>query len=87
MKAYWFKMRESFGPSLGFGVTAKDLDDALSLLAKTSAHIYRTQIDATMVESWREVRSVDELEQKHVVPNMGVILRRGVWFPNVPEIS
>ena len=27
------------------------------------------------------VASVDELDPNHVVPNMGNILKRGVWFP------
>jgi hypothetical protein len=87
LTVYWFTMRESFGPSLGFGITAKDLDDALSLLAKAAEEVNRIQINGTMVESWREIKSADELEQNHVVPNMGVMLRRGVWFPNVPGVS
>ncbi|MGT2501894.1 hypothetical protein ACVOMS_15690 [Bradyrhizobium guangxiense] len=40
-----------------------------------------------MIESWLDVQSIDELDQNHVVPNMGMMLRRGVWFPNLPYIQ
>ena len=88
MKVYWFEMGESFGPSPAwFGITAKDFDDALLLLAKVVRDLYHIEFSAEMIESWKEVRDASELEQKHVVPNMGLILRRGVWFPNVPDIT
>ena len=82
MKVYWLKLR-NYGPSLGFGITARDLNDAMSLLSIVA----RTSVDATMLESWKELQTADELDQNHVVPNMGVIVRRGVWFPNMPEVQ
>jgi hypothetical protein len=44
-------------------------------------------VGRSMIESWREVKDVAELEQNHVRPNMGMMLRRGVWFPTMPEIQ
>jgi hypothetical protein len=35
----------------------------------------------------REIQRADELDQKHVIPNMGVMLKRGVWYPNLPHIQ
>jgi hypothetical protein len=88
LKIYWFEMGRSFGPSLAwFGITAKDFDDALLLLAKAAEQVYRVEFNAEMIESWKEIEHVDELDQNHVVPNMGLILRRGVWFPNVSGVT
>jgi hypothetical protein len=57
---------------LGMGVTAYDKEDAI----KQAAAVTDVEIVAI-----REVESFDELEQNHVVPNMGFMLRRGIWFP------
>ena len=87
MRIYWLVLRKDCGGGLGFGITARDWDDAMSLLAEAGRESLRAPVDATMVENWKEVRSLDELEQNHVVPNMGMMLRRGVWFPNLPYIQ
>jgi hypothetical protein len=58
----------------GVGITAQSEADALTLLEQAFGgerrprHVSRIQ-DAT------------ELDQNHVVPNMGNWLRRGVWYP------
>jgi hypothetical protein len=85
MKVYWLKLRDRRAP--GFGITARDRDDAMTLLARASAALTADLADAPLIESWREIDSVDELDQRHVVPNMGTMLRRGVWFPDMPEIQ
>lgn len=87
MKIYWIKLRGENGRGIELGVTARDWDDATLLLNQAGGTILDRPIDATMVESWKELQRADELDQNHVVPNMGVILRRGVWFPNLPEIQ
>jgi hypothetical protein len=87
MKIYWLKIRRKGPFGTEFGITAHNWDDAMSLLAKASRADSSVVIDATAVENYREIENVDELDQNHVVPNMGVILRRGIWFPNLPEIQ
>ena len=59
-----------------FGVTAYSTEDALKLLAEA-----KFSVDPAVAEV-REVR-FEELDANHVVPNMGVISRRGVWYPNL----
>jgi hypothetical protein len=87
MKIYWLKIRSEDRSGTEFGITAYNWDDAMSLLAKASRAISNVAIDATAVENYREIENVDELDQNHVLPNMGVVLRRGIWFPNLPEIQ
>lgn len=64
-----------------FGVSAYSLADALSLL--TTAGF---EIDPNQAEVKEGVTAAD-LDSNHVVPNMGVIVRRGVWFPNLNSSS
>jgi hypothetical protein len=87
MKVYWIVLKGENQAGPGFGITARDWDDAMSLLAEAARAVFAQPANEEMIESWREVRSVDDLDQNHVVPNMGSLLRRGVWFPNVPAIQ
>jgi hypothetical protein len=78
---YWFTFGrsdavQSMGLALGAGVTGYTRDDALSLLrAELAPREAPEVIDVT-----EDVRH-DQLEQKHVVPNMHPMSERGVWFP------
>ena len=85
LKVYWIKLREAPAAFREWGITAADEDDALLLLNQTD--LLENRIDATMIEFCREVRDVKELDQNHVVPNMGVIVQRGVWYPNFSGLS
>jgi hypothetical protein len=87
MKVYWIVLRDENRAGPGFGITARDWNDAISLLAEATKVVFAAPADEEAIESWREVRSVDELDQNHVVPNMGSVLGRGVWFPNIPSIQ
>ncbi len=77
MEIFWI---EPTGPDLpqgaafGMGVTARDLDDALALL--------RERLGPCEIGSSRRIRSMEEVEQNHVRPNMGNFLVRGIWYPN-----
>ena len=77
LTAYWF---EGESPP-HYGVTAYSLDDARRLLDEAGFDVS----DGTwlVLEGVR----VAELDQNHVVPNMGVIVRRGVWYPNFNSSS
>lgn len=67
---YWIECLDA----PGVGITAQSEADALSLLEtafggeRRARHVSRVH-DAT------------ELDQNHVVPNMGNWLKRGVWYP------
>lgn len=80
LRRYWFKFQPTSTPSVvnvGCGVTAHDYDDALSLLRTT---VFVAKIMPAVLEVVEDV-IVSELDQKHVIPNMGVVAIRGVWFP------
>lgn len=81
MKIYWLQFRVPAYTNPYVGVTARDWADAIALSHEA------TGLDETQIEAWREIRDAAELDQNHVVPNMGVIVRRGVWYPNLPHIQ
>lgn len=70
---YWFKLEDH----LGVGVTAYSLDDALSLLSRANFvfHLSETNV----------IENVDlsQLDQNHVLPNIGAPNVRGIWYPNL----
>jgi hypothetical protein len=75
MRPYWITFHDPpLGWGLGVGVTAIDEEDARSLIEALKER-------NLVIRELQPVNSVDELEQNHVVPNMGNILKRGVWFP------
>jgi len=76
MHPFWITFkppRPPFG-MIGAGVTAYSEADAAAMCSAAFG-------DSARVSSIRRVASVDELDQNHVVPNMGNWLRRGIWFP------
>lgn len=75
LQRYWFETREH----LGFGVTAYSVDDAKSLIEGAAC---RLGWDYEVLEIVEDV-DVRDLDQGHVVPNMGPPNFRGVWYPNL----
>ena len=77
---FWFTFKNPppFSPlKLGCGVTAYNSEDALAILDKTLfANSTPPEIDTITEEV--DIQSLDE---NHVIPNMGVVVIRGVWFP------
>ena len=79
LRRYWIHLRNAdqfAGLQMGCGVTAFDLDDALALLRTHG--IGDQSLD---VETVIEDVDVHVLDPSHVLPNMGVVTRRGIWFP------
>ncbi|WP_066822401.1 hypothetical protein [Sphingomonas mali] len=72
MKPYWITTNQPM--TLGYGITAHSAEDAETLLRLVVPAEYAIN-DIIWV---RDVRSLD---QGHVVPNMGNLLKRGIWFP------
>jgi hypothetical protein len=80
MKMYWIKFQNGSEPSvfnLGAGVTALSKEDVFELLKP----IIESNFDKRIVSEVKELTSVSELDQHHVIPNMGNPSCRGVWFP------
>ena len=72
---YWFQTKSH----LGFGVTAYSVEDAQELVDDAVRRIgWRSEV----VKIIEDV-DVRNLDQNHVVPNMGPPNFRGVWFPNL----
>ena len=79
LTAFWIKTPFSNGP-LGFGVTARSLDEALRIIHAMGYGQFlpddREKLDVV------EGVTVAKL-QLHVVRNMGPIVVRGMWYPFV----
>ena len=80
LTAYWIGPPSPHAP-LGFGVTAWSLDDALRIICGLGYEGYVPDDLSTLVI--REGVTVADLDQRHVVANMGPIVVRGMWYPFV----
>ena len=77
---FWFTFKNPprFIPlGLGCGITAYDYADAMALLEESVF----SKTSALVVDSAIEDIDVQTLDQKHVIPNHGLLTIRGVWFP------
>jgi hypothetical protein len=79
---FWVRFRgtpdEVWPCILGCGVTAYSLDDAMLLIKKT---VYPDR-PVPSIDSIIEGIDVSSLDANHVLPNIGVPARLGVWYPN-----
>lgn len=88
MKRYWFEFdlashrSPPAGVLLGCGVTAHDYDDALRLI---KGHVF-TGTAFPAIRNVIEDVDVSTLDTKHVLPNIGNCLARGIWFPRGCDI-
>ena len=80
LTAFWVQSPFPHAP-LGFGVTARSLDDALGIIRALDYGRYLPD-DLAGVRVTAGV-TVAELDQPHVVANMGPIVLRGMWYPFV----
>jgi hypothetical protein len=58
----------------GVGITARSEADALALFEAAFG-------DERRPVATKPIQDASELDQGHVVPNMGNWLKRGVWYP------
>jgi hypothetical protein len=83
MHRYWFKFELTMadphpsGVLLGCGVTAYSKDDAIELMKE---RVF-TKFPLPAIKSVQEDVDVSTLDRGHVLPNMGNVLQRGIWFP------
>ena len=81
LRRFWFRFEPSaddlfIGRALGCGITAVDRHDAENLLRQ---EVFRGELPP-VAEVIEDV-DVRDLDQGHVIPNMGDPSTRGVWFP------
>ena len=75
LRRYWFPMDRGYG----IGVTAFSEDEARSLAEETNAKYgQRGAIGPVVVDI-----DVSTLDAKHVLPNIGPPVIRGVWYPQL----
>lgn len=67
---YWIECHDASG----VGITAQSEADALMVFENAFGNERQPQ-------SVARVHNATELDQNHVVPNMGNWLKRGVWYP------
>jgi hypothetical protein len=72
LKRYWFATK----PGLGYGVTAESREEAAELLRSFG---YPRNGEAVLAVT--ENIDLDTLDPKHIMPNAGPSVVRGVWFP------
>lgn len=86
LRPYWIETHCRRFPDRhgGFGITAHSEADALALLAIAYDSAY-------VPDTIRVLADIRELDQNHVIPNMGVWFKRGIWYPRgleyISEIS
>ncbi len=79
---YWLTFNATNSHALGIGVTAYSLEDAIRLV---SEKLFKSE--PLPAFEHRTVIRLEELEHNHVLPNIGLIMFRGIWFPNFPPES
>lgn len=85
LKRYWLIFFPDNKYGLGnFGVTAFSSEQAKSLAKEVITDMGWTHISEKAIEKTEVIENIDvrELDENHVRPNMGVVSRLGVWFPN-----
>ena len=74
LRRFWFPLSSGFG----VGVTAASEADARQLAEVARARYFPK---ATLGEVVADV-DIRTLDQAHVMPNMGLVVDRGIWYPH-----
>jgi len=86
LRRFWFTFRCGEMPSPHgryWGLTAYDLNDALGILGKQLFCGGSLPAPLYCIEDV----DVSTLDPKHVLPNIGSVVVRGVWFPRIQEAA
>ena len=89
LRKYWFEFEKLPKPTainLGCGVTAYDGEDAIRLLQE---FVFGPNGPPPIVKRVEDVE-LSTLDPNHVLPNLGDVNRRGIWFPqgyNTPYMA
>lgn len=80
IRRFWFEFSDSpkYSPlGLGCGISAYDQSDAVEILKK---NIFSVKGELSISKCIEDV-DMSLLDGKHVLPNIGSPLVRGIWFP------
>jgi len=72
---YWFKTESG----LGIGVTAYSVEDAISIIRGQETAMNFNPIFTSYIQNI----NITELDQNHIIPNMGICTNRGIWYPKL----
>jgi hypothetical protein len=85
LTTYWIELDPSLsanelpaGTKLGCGVTAESRDDAIDLMW---TRVFSNVDDKPKISRIVSPVDFDTIDQKHVLPNIGNFLLRGIWYP------
>jgi hypothetical protein len=78
LTSYWITSPSQHGP-FGYGVTAFSLEEALRFIRAEGFGLYLPDNLAEL--SVIENITFQQLDQNNVVPNMGPMVIRGMWYP------
>jgi hypothetical protein len=76
--SFWIVTPYSHAP-LGFGVTSFTLEEAIKTIIAEGYGDYLPD-DLGQLQVIENV-TINDLDQWHVVPNMGPMVMRGLWYP------
>ncbi len=76
LTSFWVVTGYNWGP-FGLGVTAWSVEDAIQLLR---SHRFDIPDDLNEIQIQENVTFAD-LDRNNVIPNMGPMIMRGVWYP------
>lgn len=87
LRRYWFVIYPEwrYGP-LNAGVTATSTEQARELLLKNFTKInYWEPLERLKNEHIEVIENINIqlLDEEHVLPNMGPVIFKGVWFPRL----
>lgn len=77
LRRFWFSFDLARQPRsrLGCGVTAWTREDAMAILQA------RIPADVPAIAACVEDVDVSTLDPRHILPNIGDVTARGIWFP------
>jgi len=75
LRRFWFVLSDG----RGIGVTAASELEARGLVEPVRTHFFT---EASVVQIVPDIE-VASLDQDHVIPNMGPVAVRGVWYPRL----
>ena len=84
LRRFWIELEASTDTPMlqtSYGLTAFSLEDALDMLR---AQVF-VGANLPPIKSCQENIDVRKLDKNHVVPNMGVVVMRGIWWPNLSK--
>ena len=85
LKRFWFIVfpEDRFGPR-NFGVTAYSKSEGKELIIDSLNKLNLQSLSANLTDTIEVIEDIDIrlLDQGHVIPNLGIVTFKGVWFPN-----